>query len=290
MRSIWSGDAKNAFYSSESFDSQRILALAEETYDAKKAKTCYYVLGVDVGRIGCTTEVCVFKVSPQPMGTSIKSLVNIYTYEAKDFEEQSIALKKLYYKYKARSIAIDANGLGVGLVDFLTKSQVDPETGDVLPPFGVEGGTTENVTDLYKDIKGAGVEANALFLIKANANLNSEAYSYAHTQLSSSKIKFLIDEAQAKTKLMTTKAGQAMTSEQRNEYLRPYVLTSSLKGQMLNLAEENQGVNIVLKQVSHSIPKDKFSAFIYGLYYIKQEEDRQKKKRRRSMSDFMFFS
>ena len=81
-----------------------------------------------------------------------------------------------------------------------------------------------------------------------------------------------------------------MTSEQRNEYLRPYVLTSSLKGQMLNLAEENQGVNIVLKQVSHGIPKDKFSAFIYGLYYIKQEEDRQKKKRRRSMSDFMFFS
>jgi hypothetical protein len=32
----------------------------------------------------------------------------------------------LYFKYKARVLAIDANGLGVGLIDFMTKVQVDP--------------------------------------------------------------------------------------------------------------------------------------------------------------------
>ena len=39
---------------------------------------------------------------------------------------------------------------------------------------------------------------------------------------------------------------------------------------MLNLVESNEGVNIILKQASRGIKKDKFSAFIYGLYYIKQ--------------------
>jgi len=39
---------------------------------------------------------------------------------------------------------------------------------------------------------------------------------------------------------------------------------------MLNLVEDNQGTNIILKQDSRSIKKDKFSAFVYGLYYIKQ--------------------
>jgi len=73
----------------------------------------------------------------------LKSLVNIYTYEAEDFEEQSVNLKRLYYKYKARVLSIDANGLGVGLIDFMTKAQIDPETGDELPPFGVEGGTAQ---------------------------------------------------------------------------------------------------------------------------------------------------
>jgi hypothetical protein len=38
---------------------------------------------------------------------------------------------------------------------------------------------------------------------------------------------------------------------------------------MLNLVEDNEGVNIILKQSSRGIPKDKFSAFEYGLYYIK---------------------
>jgi hypothetical protein len=38
------------------------------------------------------------------------------------FEDQCIALKKLYYKYKARKIVIHGNGLGIGLVDYLVKT------------------------------------------------------------------------------------------------------------------------------------------------------------------------
>ena len=272
-RSLWSGDAENAFYSSEKFDKHRVLLQPEYEYSGRSSKNAYYVLGVDVGRIGCTTEVCVFKVTPQPQGTSLKSLVHIYTYEAEHFEDQAIHIKKLYYKYKARVISIDANGLGIGLVDFMVKSQVDPESGDSLPPFGVEGGTSEDAVEPYKKIKGADVEENALYLIKANAPINTEAYSYAQTQLSSGKIKFLIDESMAKTKLMSTKVGQNMDSDKRNEFLKPFTLTSILREQMLNLVEKNSGVNIILEQSSKSIKKDKFSAFIYGLYYIKQEED-----------------
>jgi len=54
-------------------------------------------------------------------------------------------------------------------------------------------------------------------------------------QLSSGKIKLLIDETQAKTKLMATKVGQNLSPEQRNERLIPFVLTDALKAQMLNL-------------------------------------------------------
>lgn len=289
-RSLWSGDAENAFYSSEKFDKHRVLLQPEYEYSGRSSKNAYYVLGVDVGRIGCTTEVCVFKVTPQPQGTSLKSLVHIYTYEAEHFEDQAIHIKKLYYKYKARVISIDANGLGIGLVDFMVKSQVDPESGDSLPPFGVEDGTSEDAVEPYKKIKGADVEENALYLIKANAPINTEAYSYAQTQLSSGKIKFLIDESMAKTKLMSTKVGQNMDSDKRNEFLKPFTLTSILREQMLNLVEKNSGVNIILEQSSKSIKKDKFSAFIYGLYYIKQEEDNKRKRRKRHISDFMFMN
>ena len=287
-RSIWSGDAENAFFSGDKFDKHRTLLQPEYEYSGRSSKSAYYVIGVDVGRIKCTTEAIIIKVTPQPQGAALKSLVNIYTYEAEDFEQQAINLKRLYYKYKARVLSIDANGLGIGLIDFMTKTQIDPQTGDELPPFGVEGGTAQDTIDLYKKIRGQGVEENALYLVKANAPINTQAYTYVKTQLSSGRVKMLIDESQARVKLMSTKVGQNMSPDQRNDYLMPFVLTDALKAQMLNLVEENEGVNIILKQSSRGINKDKFSAFAYGLYYVKQEEDRKKKRKGYSIANLMF--
>ena len=81
-----------------------------------------------------------------------------------------------------------------------------------------------------------------------------------------------------------------MKPEERAEYLQPFTLTSILKEEMMNLREENEGINIILKQANRGIKKDKFSAFEYGLYYIKQEEDRSKKRKKRNISEMMFFT
>lgn len=288
--SEWSGDAENAFFSAEKFDKHRELLQPEYEYSGRSAKDAYYVLGVDVGRLKCTTEVCIIKVTPIANGATRKTLVNLYSYDAEDFEEQAIKIKRLFYKYKARMIAIDANGLGIGLIDFMIKPQFDSDAGEELPAFGVEGGTAEDVLEAYKKIKGPGVEENAMYLIKANAPINTEAHTYVQTQLQSGKIKFLIDEGQAKNKLMGTKVGQEMDADKRATYLLPFTLTTILREQMLNLVEDNEGVNIILKQSSRSVPKDKFSAFEYGLYYIKQEEDKKRKRKKRSIADMMFFS
>lgn len=59
---------------------------------------------------------------------------------------------------------------------------------------------------------------------------------------------------------------------------------------MANLREETEGANINLKQVNKRIRKDKFSAFEYGLYYLKLEEDRKKKKKRFVAKDWAFFN
>ena len=286
-RSVWSGDVDNAFFSAEKIDRYRVLRQPESEFSGRSSKTAYYVLGVDVGRIGCTTEVMVFKVTPQPQGSSIKSLVNLFTFEAEHFEAQAIHITQLYYRYKARKVALDTNGLGVGLLDFMVKAQ-QTDDGEYLPPFGIDNDEQGVYKSYFKGVKD--YEKDAIFQIKANAPLNTEAYSYTQTQMSSGKIKFLIDQAEAKARLMETKVGQNMSIDQRNDYLTPFVLTTVLREQTLNLVQSNEGVNIILKQNSRGIKKDKFSAFIYGLYYIKQQEDRLKKRKKRDISKFSFFS
>ena len=282
--SKWTGTVEDAFFNGEAFDRNRILQKPEYEHSGRSSASSYYVLSVDVGRKGCDSVVCVFKVTPQSMGGAIKSLVNIYTFSDEHFEDQAIRVKKLFYKYKAKRVVIDGNGLGIGLVDYMIKSQIDSNTGDTYPDFGVYN-DDENY---YKKYKTNITEQDAMYIIKANAPINTEAHANAQAQLQSGKIKFLIDERAAKTKLLGTKVGQNMKPEERAEYLKPFTITSILKEEMMNLREENEGLNIILKQANRGIKKDKFSAFEYGLYYIKQEEDRKKRKKKFNAKEWMF--
>ena len=284
--SKWSGTVEDAFFNSETYDRNRVLKQPEYEASGRSSKSSYYVLSADIGRKGCDSVVCVFKVTPQPQGAALKSLVNIYTLSDEHFEDQAIKLKNLYYKYKARRLVIDGNGMGIGLIDYMVKQQIDPNTADVYPDFGVYN-DDENY---YKKYRTPNCEQDALYIIKANAPINTEAHANAKSQLSSGKVKMLIDERIAKTKLMGTKVGQNMKPEERAEYLKPFTLTSILKEEMMNLREENEGVNIILKQANRGIRKDKFSAFEYGLYYIKQEEDTKKRKKKFNAKDWCFMN
>lgn len=284
--SVWSGTVEDAFFNAEVFDKHRVLNQPEYEYSGRSSKDAYYVISVDVGRKGCASVACVFKVTPQPQGNALKTLVNIYTYDEEHFEDQAINLKKLYHKYNARSIVIDGNGLGIGLVDYMVKNQIDPITNETWFNFGVEN----DDEGFYKKYKTEDTIQDAMYIIKANAPINTEAHANAQSQLSSGKVKFLLDERTAKAKLLNTKLGQNMTPEERAEYLKPFTLTSILKEEMMNLREEHDGVNIILKPANRSIKKDKFSAFEYGLYYIKQQEDSKKKKKKFNVKDMLFMN
>ena len=286
--SKWSGTTENAFFNGETFDKHRVLNQPEYEHSGRSSVHSFYILSVDVGRKGCDSVVCVWKVTPQSTGPAIKTLVNIYTMNDTHFEDQAIKLKRLYYKYKARRLVIDANGLGIGLVDYMVKPQHDPITGDDFPDFGVYGGTQEDAADEYKKFRTENTEEDAMYLMKANAPVNTEAHANFQTMLNAGKIKFLIDERIAKQKLLNTKAGQKMSPEKRAEYLKPFTLTSILKEEMGNLREENEGVNIILKQANKGIRKDKFSAAEYGLLYIKMEEESKKRKKKFKITDMMF--
>lgn len=284
--SRWTGDVEDAFFRSDMFDRGRILKQPEYEASGRSSAKQYYILAVDVGRKGCDTVVCVFKVTPAPQGPSIKSLVNMYTLTDEHFGDQALKLKKLFYKYRARRMVIDGNGLGIGLIDYMVKPSIDPDTNETISDFGIYN----DDDGYYKKFRTNECEEEAIYIIKANAPINTEAHSCTQTNLASGKVKMLVDERTAKTSLLGTKRGQMMKSEERADYLKPFTLTSILKEEMMNLREENEGVNIILKQANKSIKKDKFSAFEYGLYYIQEEEDKKKRKKKFNVKDLMFLN
>ena len=142
----------------------------------------------------------------------------------------------------------------------------------------------------YRNMKTENTIYEAMYVMKANVALNSEMYSYTQSEINAGRVLFLIDETTAKNKLMSQAQGKKMSQSQRADYLMPFVQTSILKEQMANLITDNEGANIILKQNSKKIKKDKISALIYSLYYCKLQEDRSKKTKRRNIQDFMFYN
>ncbi|MBR2247169.1 MAG: hypothetical protein IJ880_09125 [Bacilli bacterium] len=62
--SKWSGTAENAFFNGEIFDKHRILKQPEYEHSGRSSVKSYYVLSMDVGRKGCDSVICVWKVTP----------------------------------------------------------------------------------------------------------------------------------------------------------------------------------------------------------------------------------
>jgi hypothetical protein len=195
--------------------------------------------------------------------------------ETKPFRIQAIDIKKIMRKFNPREVIIDTNGLGLGIADEMIQEQVD-EFGNIYPAYGF------NNDEDYLKIQPKDA-VRILYGIKANGPLNSKIHGNAYARINGGLVRFLIKEQEAKNALLATKAGQKMSVMQRVKRLMPHEMTTKLFEEMANLRLKKTGVSmdIVLEQINPRYPKDKYSAFAYGLWRIKELEEEQAKRRRR---------
>jgi hypothetical protein len=281
--SIWSGAGTDVFFNSDQFDKHRVLKEARYYADANAKVPHFYVLGIDVARLQAQTVVQVIKASKAASGYT-KSLVNTFVFENRHFEEQTIKIKKIAMDFNVQQIIVDGTGLGVGLIDFLLLASKDAKTDAYYPPFSV---TNDDNYDEYKKPDSLPL----LYVVKANDELNSQIFVNCLTQFNSNKIKLLVDEKIAKSDLQSTIEGRSLSSEAKARHLMPFTYTSILKQEMMNLRQKTEGRFLRLEQVVKGKTKDKFSAFVYALWYVKLIEDQESQvKRKRRLVDFMMYN
>ena len=278
--SIWSGSSEEAWFNFDKMTKYRKIKNPETHSISRANSDQFYLLSVDVGRLNDQTVCCVFRVNVSSDGRYYATLVNLYvlgrTAETKPFRIQAMDVKKIIKKFNPREVVIDTNGLGLGMADEMISSQTD-EFGNYYPAYGFA-----NDEDYLKIQPKDAVRI--LYGVKANGPLNSKIHGNAYTRINSGLVRFLIKEQEAKNALLATKAGQKMTVMQRVQRLMPHEMTTKLFEEMANLRLKKTGasLDIVLEQINPRYPKDKYSAFAYGLWRIKEiEEEAQKRRRRR---------
>ena len=277
--SIWSGSSEEAWFNFDKMSKYRKIKNPETHAISRANSEQFYLLSVDVGRLNDQTVCCVFRVNVSGDGKYYATLVNLYvlgrTAETKPFRIQAMDLKKIMRKFNPREVIIDTNGLGLGMADEMIQEQVD-EFGNIYPAYGFAN------DDDYLKIQPKDA-VRILYGIKANGPLNSKIHGNAYSRINGGMVRFLIKEQEAKNALLSTKQGQKMSVMQRVKRLMPHEMTTKLFEEMANLRLKKTGasMDIVLEQINPRYPKDKYSAFAYGLWRIKELEEEQAKRRRR---------
>lgn len=277
--SLWLGASEDSWFNFDKMMKHRKLKNPELHASNRGDKDSFYLLSVDVGRLGDQTVCCVFRVTIRN-NKYYASLVNLYVLgrqaETKTFHQQAIDLKRIIQDFKPKEVVIDTNGLGIGFADELIREQVD-DLGNYYPAYGFK-----NDPDFKKVQPSHALQI--LYGIKANGPLNSKIHSNVFSRVNSGMVKFLIKEQEAKSILLGTKVGQRMPAEKRIKRLIPHEMTTRLFEEIMNLRlkQTGNGLDIALEQINPRFPKDKYSAFAYGLWRLKEmEEERARKNRRR---------
>lgn len=241
-----------------------------------------------MGRNGWQTVITVVKVNPQRNGVGIKSVVNMIVIESEHFGIQANEIKRQYLNYMPRYVVVDGNGLGIGLVDYLVMPSSDSKTGESFSAFEV----VNDDKGLYKKIDNHGDSyGKVLWIVKADSELNFEGYTALLQQMGSGKIRYLQNERDAKGDLESKKAYKTMSAGQKADAIRPFVLTSTLKNEMMNLTRpENNSTKFSLDRINKGMGKDKVSSLMYAIYVIKLREDKERNKKKSSLANFAFFN
>lgn len=274
------GGSADAWFDYEKLARCRVLVNPETSEKVREDVKSFYIISVDVARLGCQTVATVLKVFPN-LDTGYKiNLVNLYvlgrTEQEKVFDKQVIELKRLIAQFDPQEVVIDINGLGVAFADAMIKETVDPENGVVLPAYGFF-----NEESKYLKVQPKNC-LKILYGIKANSQLNSDMHSALYSKIYSGHMKFLVSEQTAKSKLMSTRKGIRMSPEAQNARLMPHILTTSLISEIMNLKIKPTGINnqIAVEQINDRTLKDKFSALEMGVYRVVQIENEEMSHRR----------
>lgn len=219
-----------------------------------------FYLGVDVARSQNTnnnqSSVVVAKVIRSKDTNKIVSIdiVNIINIpNILNFTAQACRVKQIQKRYGAKTVIVDGNGLGAGLVDELLKESFDPITKESLGCWN-----TIN-TDNTPELQDAEI---IVYDLKAQSVQNKVVTTFID----------MVDSG--KLRLLCKKQLSEFTDKEMDDFddkVAPFIQTDSFFEETANLKLKhlpNGGVTI--EKVVKKLDKDRVSACIYVLWYINE--------------------
>ena len=261
---------KNAYYSLDMYD-KRGINVPELAYGEKRIMSVDVALMATKKHANDATAIVINVAIPNNNNSYMSNIVYIETFEGLKTDELGIIIMRYFYKYKCTDLVLDCQGNGLGVYDFITKEQYDTTTGETYEAMC--SCNDDNMASRCT-IKNAN---KVVWTIKANAEFNSVAATSLRAGIKNGNINFLASEFDVEDHIKKTSGYSKMSATEQARLKLPYIQTSFLINEMINLEHEIVNNKVKLKERT-GMRKDRFSSLEYNYYITQQLAIRMKPK------------
>ena len=284
---LFYGSAEDALFDFKVLNKQRILE--NSLFDLEfyrnnilklpeKQKDEVRVLSVDVALLASRKHdndascLIVHQGIPTPSHNYIDNIIYMDTQEGLTTEELGLLVMRYFYQYECDWIALDANGVGLGVADYLMGGdRFDPLYGVSYPCLDCID--NPEMSERCK-VKGS---LKVIYAIKASAKSNNEMALALRAGFQNGYINLLINDNNIDEKLTKIRGFKSLSDEQQARMRLPYIQTSFLINELINLTHDTSNGLIKVKEKS-GMRKDRYSSLEYGYYVIQQLNKKLKPK------------
>src|SRR5690606_22710336 len=161
-----------------------------------------------------------------------RHIVYMETIEGGHTTTQAMRIRQLYYDFDCDYIVLDTQNAGIGIYDALTEHKTDPIRGTEYPPLSCMNDERLAERCVYPSAP------KVIYSIRGNTQLNSEIAAIFRDTLRQGKIKLPVHEGEISDVLLTIKGYSSLDPEAQHQFRMPYIQTTLMVNEILNLEAE----------------------------------------------------
>jgi len=289
MECEWYGSSENALFSYEDVAANRRLKTAvypdyiTKNLADKRAKIPPLapneerVLSVDVALLASTKRdndaaaIFINSALPNSSNKYIGNIIYTENHEGLHSNDLSLIIRRLFEQFHCTQLVLDTRGIGISIYDNLCRDMYDTEYGTTYRALSCRNDSVMADRCLDKDAP------KVIWAINATAQLNNDMVLALREAFKQGRINLLVSEFDAEEILKDYRGYNTLNTEEKLALQLPYIHTTLLINELINLQSETRGVNIKVKEKS-GMRKDRFSSLEYNWWVCTQLEQEYNRK------------
>lgn len=229
------------------------------------------IISADIALMGSTkhkndaTAIHVTQLLPTKAGRYCVNLIYTEANEGYRTDEEALRIRRLYEEFDCDLIVLDTKNIGLSIFDTLASDISDPDSGEIYPALSCCNNSDMAARCTTKNAP------RVIWAINGSAKFNSDCALLLREAFKSGRIRLLVNEYDGEKELGNIKLFNTLSPQDKAILMLPYINTTLLINELVNLRHEESGGLVRLYEKS-GMRKDRYSSLSYNYYVATQLE------------------